>query len=186
MDLSETYRNIVRKHFPGAKIVSDRFHVIRLINYHYLKLWGQIDPGGRKNRGLLSLMRRHRHNLRPEQLLSLEGYFMRYPELKVIYDFKQQLCSLMMVKKQTARQCRKLVPLFLDYIYRLKDSLLDCMVTLGKTLESWSEEVVRMWRFTKSNGILEGFHNKMEMISRRAYGFRNFENYKLRVKALCC
>ena len=31
-----------------------------------------------------------------------------------------------------------------------------------------------------------GFHNKMEMISRRAYGFRNFENYRLRVKALCC
>ncbi|MCL4378580.1 MAG: transposase, partial [Actinobacteria bacterium] len=23
-------------------------------------------------------------------------------------------------------------------------------------------------------------------ISRRAYGFRNFENYRLRVKALCC
>lgn len=60
------------------------------------------------------------------------------------------------------------------------------MVTLGKTLESWREEVARMFRFTKSNGILEGFHNKMEMISRRAYGFKNFENYRLRVKALCC
>ena len=48
------------------------------------------------------------------------------------------------------------------------------MVTLGKTLDSWSKEVVRMFRFTKNNGITEGFHNKMEMISRRAYGFRNF------------
>ncbi|MBM4153621.1 MAG: transposase, partial [Lentisphaerae bacterium] len=27
---------------------------------------------------------------------------------------------------------------------------------------------------------------KMEMISRRAFGFRNFENYRLRVRALCC
>ena len=36
-----------------------------------------------------------------------------------------------------------------------------------------------------SNGITEGFHNKMEMISRRAYGFRNFENYRLRVLAHC-
>ena len=35
------------------------------------------------------------------------------------------------------------------------------------------------------NGITEGFHNKMELISRRAYGFRNFNNYKIRVKALC-
>jgi len=60
------------------------------------------------------------------------------------------------------------------------------MVTLGKTLDSWESEVVRMFRFTKNNGITEGFHNKMEMISRRAYGFRNFENYRLRVRALCC
>ncbi len=42
-----------------------------------------------------------------------------------------------------------------------------------------------MWRFSKSNGITEGFHNKMKVISRRAYGFRNFENYRLRVLAHC-
>jgi hypothetical protein len=40
-------------------------------------------------------------------------------------------------------------------------------------------------RFSKSNGITEGFHTKMEMISRRAFGFRNFQNYRLRVLALC-
>ena len=131
-------------------------------------------------------MRRHRQNLNHEQLIGLARYLEEHPELKVIYDFKQKLCKLMMVKKQTAKQCKKLIPLFLDYIYRLKDSLIDSMVTLGNTLDCWQEEVVRMWRFTKSNGILEGFHNKMEMISRRAYGFRNFENYRLRVKALCC
>jgi hypothetical protein len=39
--------------------------------------------------------------------------------------------------------------------------------------------------FTKNNGITEGFHNKMETISRQAFGFRNFENYRLRVKVLC-
>jgi hypothetical protein len=25
-----------------------------------------------------------------------------------------------------------------------------------------------MWRFTRSNGITEGFHNKMELINRQA------------------
>jgi transposase len=186
MDLSDTYRNIVRCHFPNAKIVTDRFHVIRLINHHFLKIWADIDPDGRKNRGLLSLMRRHKKNLRYDQLINLNKYLSKHPELAAIYDFKQRLCGLMLAKKKTARQCRRLIPIFLDYIYKLKSSMLSSMVTLGKTLESWREEVVRMFRFTKSNSILEGFHNKMEMISRRAYGFRNFENYRLRVKALCC
>jgi len=42
-----------------------------------------------------------------------------------------------------------------------------------------------MWRFTRNNGITEGFHNKMELINRQAYGFRNFENYRMRVQVLC-
>ncbi len=42
-----------------------------------------------------------------------------------------------------------------------------------------------MWRFTKNNCITEGFHRKMKLIQRRAYGFRNFENYRLRVIAAC-
>ncbi len=41
-----------------------------------------------------------------------------------------------------------------------------------------------MWRFSKNNGITEGFHNKMEIISRQAYSFRNFDNYRMRVKVL--
>jgi transposase len=57
---------------------------------------------------------------------------------------------------------------------------------MGKTpLYQWREEVIRMWRFSKNNGITEGFHRKMKLIQRRAYGFRNFENDRLRVRVLC-
>jgi hypothetical protein len=45
--------------------------------------------------------------------------------------------------------------------------------------------IAAMWRFTKNNGITEGFHRKMKLIQRRAYGFRNFNNYRLRVIAQC-
>ncbi len=37
----------------------------------------------------------------------------------------------------------------------------------------------------KNNGITEGFHRKMKLIQRRAYGFKNFNNYRLRVIAQC-
>jgi len=56
---------------------------------------------------------------------------------------------------------------------------------LARTLTSWLEPIVAMWRFSKNNGITEGFHTKMEMMTRRAYGFRNFENYRLRVLTHC-
>ena len=78
-----------------------------------------------------------------------------------------------------------LIPRFLRALHQLRNAGLAQLVQLGQTLTSWSQEIVAMWRFTRNNGITEGFHNKMELINRQAYGFRNFENYRLRVKVLC-
>src|SRR5262249_39830547 len=63
IDLASVYRALIRKYFPNALIVADRFHVIRLVNHHFLNCWRELDGVGSKNRGLLSLM--YRHNLRP-------------------------------------------------------------------------------------------------------------------------
>ena len=65
---------------------------------------------------------------------------------------------------------------FLKAITDLKDAGLASLVTLGQTLWCWRDEIARLWRFTRNNGITEGFHTKMEALSRQAYGFRNFEN----------
>jgi transposase len=91
-----------------------------------------------------------------------------------------------MNKSATQRKCKELIPQLLDMIKELRSSPLKQLATLGKTLHAWRDEIARMWRFTKSNGITEGFHRKMKLIQRRAYGFRNFENYRTRVKVLCC
>ncbi len=183
MDLAGVYRSLVRQHFPNARIVADRFHVIRIINHHFLACWKELDPAGSKNRGLLSLMRRHRHNLRPEQQLRLAAYLAGYPVLDLVYRFKQRLCYLLLKKHRTRRQCRPLARRFLRAVYHLRQAGLPQLVALG--LHAWREEIAAMWRFTRNNGITEGFHNKMELITRQAYGFRNFQNYRLRVKVLC-
>jgi transposase len=185
MDLSETYRSIVRKYFPNAMIVADRFHVIRVLNHHFLKVWQHLDPEGRKNRGLLSLMRRHAWNLKPEQIPKLEKYFTEVPGLREVYEFKQELTRILLQKSLDRDQAKSLIPQFLWHLNECLQSPWENMQALGKTLQSWMEPIVRMWRFTKNNGITEGLHNKMEMISRRAFGFRNFKNYRLRVIALC-
>lgn len=185
MDLSETYRAIVQKYFPNAMIVADRFHVVRLLNHHFMKVWGMLDPEGRKNRGLISLIRRHEYNLDPEQLLKLQSYFERIPGLEPLYRFKQDLMQLLLKKNQKRGEAKNLIPQLLWHMNECIQSPWDPLKTFGQTLKSWLEPIARMWRFTKSNGITEGLHTKMEMISRRAFGFRNFRNYRLRVIALC-
>lgn len=186
MDLSHTYRALVRQHFPQAVIVADRFHVIRLINHHFLACWREMDPLASRHRGLISLMRRHRHHLTPEQYQRLGKYLDQQPLLKLIYGFKQRLCYLLLKKHRTRQQCQKLAPRLTAALEQLHQFPMAPLAQLGQTLGAWSEEIARMWRFTRSNGITEGFHTKMEVLQRQAYGFRNFENYRLRVRVLCC
>ena len=185
MDLSDSYRSIVKDVFPNAVRVADRFHVIRLINQHTLNTWRLLDPSSKHNRGLLSLIRRHSWNLKPDQQINLDAYLNSVPGLKSIYDFKQDLVSLLLKKRQSVSQVKRLIPRFLDMISTLQSSHFTHLVTLGNTLSDWQDEIGAMWRFTKSNGITEGFHRKMKLIQRRAYGFKNFDNYRLRVRVLC-
>lgn len=185
MDLSSTYRSIVRKHFPKAKIVADRFHVVRLIGHQFLKAWKQFDPVGRQNRGLLSLMRRHEEKLKPEQRERLEKYFDKFPILRILWKFKHELHNLMREKHLSKSSVWQKIHQFLPMLDQLRASPIGPLKTLGETMYAWRDEIARMWRFSKTNSITEGLHNKMEMISRRAFGFRNFENYRLRVLALC-
>ena len=122
MDLSATYRSIVRKYFPNARIVAYRFPVIRLVNHHFLLSWRDLDPTGSKNRGLLKLMRRHEKNLTAEQAERLSKYLTEHPAIDAIYGFKQKLCALLTLKKQTKKQCRNLVLKLLNAFEELRAS----------------------------------------------------------------
>lgn len=55
MDLSATYRSIVRKQFPNARIEADRFHVIRFVNHHLLLSWRDLDPAESEKPGFAEI-----------------------------------------------------------------------------------------------------------------------------------
>ena len=185
MDLSETYRSIARRYFPRALVVADRFHVVRLALHHLMKTCRTIDPDLRTGRGVSKLLQKHACNLTDGQADRLSGYLSGQPAVASIYSFKEELMTVLIAKNQSKANCRILACRLLDAIRALKQSGFDDCRKLGRTLQAWQVEIGRMWRFSRSNGITEGFHRSMKLIQRRAFGFRNFENYRRRVRALC-
>jgi transposase len=185
MDLSETYRSIARSFFPTALVVADRFHVVRLALHHLIKTCRMIDPQLKAARGLVKLLQKHGKNLTDRQRERLNVYLGKQAAIAEVYRFKEKLMDLLTQKNRSKAQCRPLVHELLEAIRLLKQSRFENCEKLGRTLESWQVEIGRMWRFSRSNGITEGFHRKMKLIQRRAFGFRNFENYRRRVRALC-
>lgn len=153
IDLSSTYRHLIRKYFPHAKIVADRFHVIRLINHMAMQAFNAFDPNIKYQRGLLAALKTKPINLTPKRLLKRNEYLATQPLIKEIYNFKQKLHRLLLKKHCTAKKCRRLLPIFTSMVAQLKQTSNKHLLTLGKTLHKWREEIVRMWRFTKNNGI---------------------------------
>ena len=185
MDLSSSYKSIVKKHFPNARIVADRFHVIRLMQHQCMMTYRTLSSDIKNNRGILALLRTRPDNLTLEKKKKRDQFLADNPAINAIYQFQPHMHDVLMNKTLTKKRCQQLIPVFLDIIEKLKESPFKPLATLGKTFDSWKDEIACMWRFSKSNGITEGFHRKMKLIQRRAYGFRNFENYRVRVKVLC-
>jgi len=185
IDLSSPYRALIRRYFPKARIVADRFHVIRIVQHHFLSLMRAIAPELKNHRGSLAALRKQPERLTERQLQRRNELFERYPAFKPIHAQMHALCELLRHKHRKKAQCRPLAEQLLYAIEQLRQSGFAALATLAHTLASWSEEIACMWRFTKNNGITEGFHRKMKLIQRRAYGFRNFQNYRLRVIAQC-
>jgi len=185
MDLSESYRAIVRSAFPAALVVADRFHVVRLALHHLMQTCRAIDPTLTARRGALRLLQKHARNLTQPQARRLEAYLAGHPAIAALHAFKEELMAVLIAKNQTKAECRILVHRLLDGVRQLRESPFEDCRKLARTLADWLVEIGRMWRFSRSNGITEGFHRKMKLIQRRAFGFRNFENYRRRVRALC-
>ena len=49
-----------------------------------------------------------------------------------------------------------------------------------KTIIRWLDEVIAYFDNGTSSGVLEGINNKLKLIKRSGYGFRNFENFRTR------
>jgi len=187
MDMHAPYRKMVRRWFPNAKIVTDRFHVIKLINQHFAKTCKLIDEDnlawGRG--GLIRALSTKPENLSDQNKKKLDQYFEQQPIIKNLWLFWQDLAELCRNKGKNYGACRKLVRELLSKVKMLKASPFIPLKTLGRSLANWIDAIACMFRYYRSNGIVEGFHRKMKLIQRRAYGFRNFENYRLRVRVMC-
>jgi transposase len=53
------------------------------------------------------------------------------------------------------------------------------------TLHHWWEVILNYFLARLNSGFVEGLNNKLKLIKRRAFGFRNFTHFRLRVLSAC-
>jgi transposase len=48
------------------------------------------------------------------------------------------------------------------------------------TILRWMDEIIAYFDNRTTSGVVEGINNKLKLIKRSAYGFRNFDNFRVR------
>jgi transposase len=180
MDLCTAFKSYSKEMFPSAGIVADKFHVVRLLDNHINRLRKQITGDVRKN-PIRKLLLKNSHDLDFWKRSLIYKWLEQYPELKELYSYKQSLHKLYRTKGHT-----KARGAFVKMVTAMGYSNSKIIRTLRKTLIKWQHEILNYFKTGLTNARVEGFNNKAKLIKRRAYGYRSFKNYRLRVLNACC
>lgn len=179
LDMSDSYKSFVKSFFPNAKMVADKFHVLRLLNGAINRRRKDITGDVRSN-PVRRLLLRNRRNLNYFERLALDRWLQMHPDLYEIYQWKENLYSL--YRCIGIRWATRKLQKMLDMMARSK---LPEIRRLRKTLMKWRHEILNYFVYGLTNARTEGFNNVAKTVKKRSYGFRNFQNYRLRLLSAC-
>lgn len=185
IDLSGNYKGLVEKVLPNADIVADRFHVMKLINQELNAARNQAIKLNDNNQDLLekervsaALNQSKYAILKPEDNLT-EKQKVKLEEVRAI----SPLLARMHQQKEAFRAIFETAENWADGTFRLLDWLDEAQKDFQKsvgTICRWFGEVTGYFEQRTTSGVVEGINNKLKLIKRSGYGFRNFNNFQLR------
>jgi transposase len=185
-DMSKAYIRAIRDNIPRAVHVFDHFHVIKLYNEKLSafrrQLFGELTAQGQKLlKGIRWLLLKNPENLDPKkkERQRLERALRLNEPLAIVYYMKEDLRQIWMHKdKYRAR-------LFLeDWLACARASEIRMLEQFADTLEAHQEGILNYYDHPISTGPLEGTNNKIQLMKRQAYGFRDHQFFKLKILGL--
>lgn len=181
IDMRSSYLTVLKKIFPKAKIVVDHFHVIKEMNRQVDEMRKILQPEGKKGTRRIHrfLLLKSRNNLSERELRALDEVFVRFKDhsaLKGSYFVKEKVRE-MYLSRTKAEAERKLDML----LSQLEHHEVGKLKEMRDTLIRWKPYILNFFERRTTNAFIEGCHNKIKLIKRISYGFRNFENYVLKI-----
>jgi transposase len=185
LDMSKTYFAAIKEVFGEQVHVIDRFHVIQqavsALDEVLRSVHKQLDAEEAK--ALKKLRKRWlkaANQLDVSELIGRYEWRRRFPQLREIIDWVQDVRRWFDRKyDKPAREA------LLKLIERASQSAQEPLQRMAGTLSRWFEPIVRYIGRRYSNGMAEGFNNKIKLIQRMAYGLRNEHNRQKRILAWC-
>jgi transposase len=182
-DMAAGFRNAVEKACPHAALVYDLFHVVakysrEVVDVVRIEEAKKQDEAGRKLiKGSRYLLLKNDSNLRESQRQALQELLAANETLNTVYILKDQLKQIWsytdpaLAKQALDRWCAL-----------AEQSGIAPLTTFARNLRRHEKGIVNHASYPIHTGRLEGINNKIKVIKRQAYGFRDDAYFVLKIK----
>lgn len=186
-DLSPSYSAAIRKALPKASLVFDRFHLMKLLNERLTELRRELHREAidmlHKDvlKGIRWLLLKNSNNLNDKnnERQRLREALHLNESLALAYYMKEELTFLWLQDDWLA--AKKFLD---DWIARAEASGIRQLQAFAKTLRTHETGILNWYDHPISTGPLEGTNNKIKLMQRQAYGYRDLKFFKLKLLAI--
>lgn len=184
MDMSGNYKSLMKKICPNAEVTVDRFHVTKMVHEELnqaridqKKAAESLNAGERAKlftslKGSKYTLLKAEDKLSKKQIMKLQQVKEAAPLVGIMHSLKEEFHSLFENSKDLGQGTLELV----DWLKKAEPYYQKSVATIKR----WLGEIVGYFERRTTNGIVEGINNKLKLLKRSGFGFRNFNNFKMR------
>ncbi|MCR5761359.1 MAG: ISL3 family transposase [Sphaerochaetaceae bacterium] len=192
MDQNASYNVVVKKYLPGCKRVCDYFHMIKNYNdgvmdrvrartYRNFRLEGNYEAAERLKHANRLINKKFPENIESEEdwnaKLMLQTMMEENHDLDVCIHMKESL-QLLYDKCRDREEMRKG---WENWCKMANESRIPELIRFARNKIRWTDEIVNHADYPVSSGVIEGFMNKIKVLKRVAFGYRDFEYFFMRI-----
>ncbi len=186
MDMNSAFDLEVKEQCDNAVVVYDLFHVVakygrEVVDRVRVDQANQLrdDKAARKViKNSRWLLLRNTDNLKPEQAVKLEELLAANASLATVYVLKDQLKTLWFARDEArARNAWQ------EWADMALSSGIDALERFARRLEPYVEGIVSSAQHRLNTSVLEGMNNRIKVIKRMAYGYRDTAYFFLKIRA---
>jgi len=181
MDMWDPYIGSVKENCPSASIVFDKFHVVKKINEALDKVRRAVFASADKETKLRMkrkrfIILRRKKNLNDKQRESLSDLLQQNEVLYIGYLLKEQISDIF-EEICEGRAAERLETWFEN----VSKSNLKPFMACVKTIKRYFYGIKNYFKYRVTNAPSEGFNNKINVIKRKAYGYRDLDYFALKI-----
>lgn len=180
-DMWAQYTDIASVFFKNATQIIDRYHFIRQIIWAFDNVRKRIQKVYGKEYRLLfkhskRLLIKRAEKLKDYEKERINSMMYISDELRAAYYLKEAFYRVLDASDRCTAKA-----LMSDWILSAQNSGIPEYHSCSNTLINWQKGILNSFDVPYSNGFTEGCNNKIKVLKRNAYGFRNFQRFRKRI-----